>query len=75
MDGEVYYCNWPQIVSRYGNVKMFLETKWAHVFEQTLMSHIFQETIKGKINPALLLMTPISHNRFHHYSSELRKES
>ena len=66
VDGEVYYCNWPQIVSRYGNVKMFLETKWAHVFEQTLMSHIFQETIKGKINPALLLMTPISHNRFHH---------
>ena len=35
----------------------------------------FQETIKGKINPALLLLTPISHNRFHHYSSELRREN
>jgi len=32
--GEVYYCNWPQIVSRDGNKKMFLDTKWAHPFEK-----------------------------------------
>jgi hypothetical protein len=75
VDGEVYYCNWPQVVSKHGNVKMFLETKWARVFENTLMSHIYQETIKSKINPALLMLTPISHNRFDHYPSGLRKES
>jgi len=39
------------------------------------MSHIYQETIKSKINPALLMLTPISHNRFDHYPSGLRKES
>jgi len=75
VDGEVYYCNWPQVVSKHGNVKMFLETKWARPHEQTQMSHIYQETIKSKINPALLLLTPISHNRFDHYPSGLRKES
>ena len=74
-DGEIYYSNWPQLVSRQGNKKMFLETTWAHPFEQTWMSYIFQETIKGNINPCLLLMTPTEHNRFDFYAKELRKES
>jgi len=73
--GEVYYCNWPQVVSKDGNYKMFIETKWAHPFEQTWMSHIYQLTKSGDINPGLLLMTPTEHNRFEHYSKDLRKES
>jgi hypothetical protein len=73
--GDVYYCNWPQVVSKEGNRKMFLETTWAHPYEQTWMSHIFQETKKGRISGGLLLMTPTEHNRFDHYSRELRKES
>ena len=73
--GDVYYCNWPQIVSKEGSRKMFLDTTWAHPYEQTWMSHIFQETKKGKINGGLLLLTPTEHNRFDHYSRELRKES
>jgi hypothetical protein len=75
ISGEVYYSNWPQVVSKEGNKKMFLETKWAHPFEQTWMSYIFQETKKERINPAILLMTPTEHNRFDHYSRDLRKES
>jgi hypothetical protein len=54
---------------------MFQDTKFQHPFENTWMSYIYQETIKGKINPGLLLLTPIEHNRFEHYSSELRKEN
>lgn len=73
--GEVYYCNWPQIVTKDGNKKMFLNTKWAHPFEQTWMSYIYQETIKGEIKTGVLLMTPTEHNRFDHYSGNLRKES
>lgn len=73
--GEVYYCNWPQIVSKEGNKKMFLTTKWSRPFEQTWMSYIFQETIKGSIKPAILLITPTEHDRFDHYESSLRKES
>ncbi len=73
--GEVYYCNWPQILTKEGNKKMFLDTKWSRPFEQTWMSHIFQETIKGNIAPGILLLSPTEHNRFAHYDSSLRKES
>ena len=75
VDGEIYYCNWPQVVTKYGNRKMFLTEKWAHPFEQTWMSYIFQETVKGEIKPALLLATPTEHDRFDHYDGSLRKES
>ena len=73
--GDVYYCNWPQVVTREGNKKMFLNTTWAHPFEQTWMSHIYQETKKGNIKPGLLLTTPTEHNRFEFYEGHLRKES
>ena len=74
-DGDIYYSNWPQIVSKDGNRNMFLKTKWVHPYEQTWMSHIYQETIKGNIRPAILLLTPTEHNRFDEYAKELRKES
>jgi hypothetical protein len=73
--GEIYYCNWPQVVTREGNKKMFLNTTWAHPFEQTWMSHIYQETKNGNIKPGLLLTTPTEHNRFEFYEGHLRKES
>lgn len=73
--GEVYYCNWPQVVTRKGNVKMFLTTKWPHPFEQTWMSHMYQETRKGIITSGLLLLTPTEHDRFDFYDGSLRKES
>ena len=74
-DGEVYYCNWPQLVSKLGNQKLFLETKWAHPFEQTWMSYFFQETKKGNVKGAVLLLSPIDHHRFHHYKKEERREN
>jgi len=73
--GEVYYCNWPQIVTKEGNKKMFLDTTWAHPFEQTWMSHMYQLVKKGELYPGILLLTPTEHNRFEHYDRGLRKES
>jgi len=73
--GEIYYCNWPMIVSKKGNKKMFIETKWAHPYEQTWMSHMFQETRKGNLNPAVLLAAPINHNRIIWYKPEERREN
>ena len=72
--GEIYLCNWPIIMSKDGNYKCYLKTKFQHPFEQTLMSHCYQETIKGNIKPGLLLLTPTEHNRFDHYDGSLRKE-
>ena len=73
--GEVYISNWPIVLSKEGNYKCYLETKWAHAYEQTTMSYCYQETIKGRIKPGLLLLTPTEHNRFDHYDSKLRKEN
>lgn len=74
-DGDIYYCNWPQFVSREGNTKMFLDTKWARPYEQTWMSHMFQLTKEDKLRGALLLLSPINHHRFDHYNKDERVES
>jgi hypothetical protein len=75
ISGDIDYANWPMIVSREGNKKMFLDTTWAHPYEQTWMSYMFQETIQGNINPAVLLASPICHNRIAHYKAEERREN
>jgi len=74
VSGEIYLSNWPILMSKSGNFKCYIETKFQHPYEQTLMSHCFQETIKGWVNPGLLLMTPTEHNRFEFYDGNLRKE-
>jgi O-methyltransferase len=72
--GEIFYCNWVQIMSKEGNKKCFIDTKFASPYEQSIMSFIFQETVKGNIKPAILLMTPTEHHRYDHYDASLRKE-
>jgi len=73
-NGEIYLSNWPIVLSKEGNFKCYLETKYHYPYEQTLMSHCFKETIKGRINAGLLLATPTEHNRFDFYEGSLRKE-
>jgi hypothetical protein len=73
--GDVYYANWPQLVGREGNRRMFLDVRWSHPFEQTWMSHMFQLSRAGKLRGAVLLASPIQHNRVHHYPASERKES
>jgi hypothetical protein len=73
--GEVYYSNWPQVVGREGNRRMFLNTKWAHPHEQTWMSYHFQEARAGRLRPAVLLASLIEHRRNYHYGRDERIES
>ena len=73
--GEIYYANWPMIVSKKGNQKMFIDVKWNHPYEQTWMSYMFQESMKGNINPGILLASPVNHNRIAHYKPEERREN
>ena len=75
IDGEIYISNWPIVLNKSGNHKCYLETKWSYPYEQTTMSYVYQETIKNNIKPGLLLLTPIEHQRYEHYSSELRREN
>ena len=74
-EGEVYYSNWPHIISQEGNKKCFLETKWAAPFEQTWMSHIYTLTREKQVKPSILLSSPITHNRVHHYEGHERREN
>jgi FkbM family methyltransferase len=73
--GDIYYCNWPTICGKNANQKMFLDTMWAHPYEQTWMSYMFQETRKGNLKPAVLLASPIDHDRIAHYTPEERREN
>jgi len=73
--GEIVYSNWPMVVSKEGNKKMFIDTKWDHPYEQTWMSHLFQETLKGRLKGAVLLASPVFHNRIAHYQREDRREN
>ncbi len=75
IDGEIYYANWPMIVNKRGNYKMFIENKLSNPFEQTWMSDIYQKTKNGEIKPALLLASPIHHERIKHYKPSERKEN
>ena len=72
--GEIYLSNWPIILSKEGNYKCYIETKYAYPYEQTLMSHCYKEMKKGRIHAGLLLMTPTEHDRFEFYEGGLRKE-
>jgi hypothetical protein len=74
-EGEIYYSNWPHIINQIGNKKLFLDTKWAYPYEQTWMSHIYTLTIENKVRPAILLASPITHNRVHFYGANERKEN
>jgi len=74
-EGEIYYSNWPHIIDQEGNQKCFLDTKWKHPFEQTWMSQIYTLTLENKIKPAILLASPITHNRVHFYEATERKEN
>lgn len=73
--GEVYYSNWPVIVSKEGNKKMFNNPRFDHPFEQTWMSHIFQETLRKKIKGGVLLASPIKHDRIKYYEGHERREN
>jgi hypothetical protein len=75
VNGDIYYCNWPQIVSREGNKKMFLNTKWGSPYEQTWMSFMYQLTKENELSGGVLLLSPIEHNRFDFYEGSLRKEN
>jgi hypothetical protein len=72
--GDVYYSNWPSVMTKAGNYKIFLETVYASPFEQTIMSQAYQIMKKGRLRSAVLMASLVNHNRVHHYAKDIRKE-
>lgn len=73
--GEVFYCNWPQLVSRSGNRRMFLETQFEKPHESIWMAHLYECSRRGQLRSGVLLASPIEHRREHHYEADERLES
>lgn len=73
--GEVFYCNWPQLVSRMGNQRLFLETRFEQPNESTWMAHVYECSRRGQIHGGVLLVSPINHRREYFYKAEERLES
>jgi len=74
VSGEIYLSNWPILMTKEGNYKCYIKTKFDWPHEQTIMSYVYQETIKNNIKTGLLLATPTEHIRFDFYDAKLRKE-
>jgi hypothetical protein len=75
IDGEIYYSNWPHIIGHQGNQKCFLDVKWDYPYEQTWMSHMYTLNKEKRIKTAILLASPITHDRVIHYGKEERREN
>jgi hypothetical protein len=75
VEGNTHYCNWPLWMSKEGSKKIFLDVKWDHPFEQTWMSYVFQKQQDKEIKAAILLLSPINHDRFDFYPGEDRREN
>lgn len=73
--GHYHYCNWPIIMTKDGNRKIFLETVYEHKFEQTWMSMVCTLQLEGRIRAGTILGSVINHNRVYHYPKEKRREN
>jgi hypothetical protein len=73
LEGEIYFCNWPMIMSKEGNRKCLIGKVSEKKYEYQIADRIHKDICKGLIKSAVLLMSPINHTRMKKYS-ELRKE-
>jgi hypothetical protein len=72
--GEVFYSNWPMLMTRRGNRAMFLGDDDIPRYEQWLMIRALRLARSGALRGGVLLASPIEHRRTVHYEAEQRKE-
>jgi hypothetical protein len=73
--GEIFYSNWPMLITRRGNDLLFMQDDGSARFEQTLMVRALELARAGQLQGGVLLASPINHDRQVHYPAEVRKES
>lgn len=72
--GEVFYSNWPMLMTRRGVQTMFLEAGDLVLYEQHLMVRALELSREGRLQGAVLLASPVNHDRQVHYPADLRRE-
>lgn len=72
--GQPYYCNWPILMSKRGNKRVFLEQQPERPDERAQMGCVFEQQVSGDIKAAVLLASTITHGRSEHYEQKERRE-
>lgn len=74
--GEVYYSNWPCLMTKAGNRKVFLKPKYKNPpHEQDVMGDAYKLLKAGGLRSGVLMASLIDHNRVHYYDDTGRKEA
>ena len=72
--GQPYYCNWPILMSKRGNKRVFLEDQPSRPDERAQMGCVFERQVGGEIRAGVLLASTITHGRSEHYEQKDRLE-
>jgi hypothetical protein len=72
-EGNIYLSNWPTLMSRLGNQKTYLSDVFDGLSESNVSTELHRKITQRKIRSAVLLLSPISHNRLIKYGG-CRKE-
>jgi hypothetical protein len=72
--GEIFYSNWPMLMTRRAVRTMFLDDPDLRLFEQSLMVRAMELSRDGQLRGAVLLASPINHDRQCHYGADERRE-
>lgn len=72
--GEVYYSNWPQLMTRRGTQKLLLAERWDDVHEQYWCARSFELLRAREMRAGVLLASPVNHCRTQFYGAEERRE-
>lgn len=74
-EGDVFYANWPHVMSKAGSRKVFLENTYLQPTEWFVMAHAYETWMAGNLKAAVLLGSPIEHRRVQDYDrANKRKE-
>lgn len=75
MLGEVYYSNWPSVMTKAGNRKVFLDPHYKEPPSETdVMRDSFLMLQKNQLKSGVLMASLVDHNRMHYYDG-IRKEA
>lgn len=72
--GEVYYSNWPQVITRRGTRKLFFDERKEPCYEQYWTARSFELLRRGQLKAAVLLASPVNHHRTEDYARVERVE-
>jgi hypothetical protein len=71
---RVHYSNWPVLMTRRGNTKLFLEDGPHMAHEAIYMARCLELERRGALRAGVLLASPVDHCRRYHYPAEDRRE-